>query len=135
MNDYAEGLITGAVTARTLAEHFKKCETDRQVLAPLTAHIILDEYAFFELEGKRAGWIVLHPAESVDLRKFARDMIDFESQKYFLDQGIVGSLYGVYIVLDRTLDAGTVILLAAGLDAPSACVDSKVLGRVIRVRR
>lgn len=79
---------------------------DIPVVAPLSGQQIADAYALVERNNLRVAHFFLNARDYADLRKFGREILDFETQNTLLNTGILGTIYGAKIIVSIIVPVG-----------------------------
>lgn len=101
-------------------------------VAPIPGVVLADAYAKLEMLNRRVGFVLMHPADYTDLRKFGRDVLDVETQARLLKTGLVGKLWGANILINNQFPKGNVILLDHDVVHGTVPTDGAVVVNVIR---
>jgi hypothetical protein len=81
-----------------------------------TARIIhtafVDSYALIERHDMRVGNVFMNAIDFAKIRRFVRDTFDPETNRAFLRQGILGTMWGAQIIISRIIPAGQIYVTA-----------------------
>lgn len=80
---------------------------DIPVVAPLSGQQIADAFSLVERNNLRVAHFFLNARDYSDLRKFGREILDFETQNVLLNTGILGTIYGAKIIVSIVVPVGT----------------------------
>lgn len=93
---------------------------DIPVVAPLSGQQIADAFSLVERNNLRVAHFFLNARDYADLRKFGREILDFETQNVLLNTGILGTIYGAKII--------TSIIVPVGVGY--VCAEPEYFGRI-----
>lgn len=93
---------------------------DIPVTAPLNSSILADAFASIERHDLRVARIFMNARDYTDIRKWGRDTLDFETQQYLLNTGLLAHVWGAQIIVSRKVPVGTVYV----------CTESEFFGRI-----
>jgi hypothetical protein len=89
-------------------------------VAPITSAVLADgigAIAKDSLQGTPPhSQIRLNARDYADIRKFGRDIIVIESDPALLGQGLMGTIWGAMVIIDRDIQPGQVLFLAEGAE-------------------
>jgi hypothetical protein len=97
-----------------LLEIAKNAPDDRptvSIVAPLSGITIADAFSLIEIHNVRVAYIGMNARDYADLRKFGRDILDIETRRDTIKEGLMGCLWGAEIVTDRDFPLGVVTLV------------------------
>jgi hypothetical protein len=93
---------------------------DVPVVAPVSSAVLADAFSYIEEHDLRVARVFMNARDYSDLRKFGRDILDFESQRELLKTGLFASIWGASIIVSRLVPAGTVYV----------CCEPEMFGRI-----
>lgn len=93
---------------------FTKVNEMKTVLSPLTLADLADLFAVVEHEELRVESVLMGPITFSDVRKWGRDSIDVETEKEELQKGLMASIWGAYIMVNKCIPEGIVIVTSEG---------------------
>lgn len=88
---------------------------DIPVVAPISGQVIADAFALIERHNLRVVRIFINARDYADVRKFGREILDFETQRTLLNTGLLGTMYGAQIIQSVQVPVGTVYVIAEPL--------------------
>lgn len=83
---------------------------DIPVVAPISPSVLADGFAQIERHDLRVARIFMNAVDYADIRKFGRDILDYESQATLLKTGLQANLWGAQILTSRLVPPGFVYL-------------------------
>jgi len=95
--------------ARAKALQAPDFKADSRHLGPEKIHPAWDE---IERRDGKVAYIVMHPFNYPEVRKFWRDNFDPENQKVLIDQGIRAYMHGAMIVTDHDMPQDVWVLMS-----------------------
>jgi len=101
-----------------MGEDIKFEEPTIPVVAPLSTPILADAYALVERHNQRVCVVLLSAQEFTDLRKYSPNHIETERRVRVLRRGVMGYLWGAYLMVDSNVPKGTVYVMGEVLDDP-----------------
>jgi len=84
---------------------------ETKFVPPLGAASLADGFALVERHNLRVKFVLMNARDYADLRKFGRDILNDETQAVMLKQGLMGTIWGAHVIVDRAVSYGTAIIL------------------------
>lgn len=87
---------------------------DGEDVGPLAGgHALADAFSQVERHERRVSRVYMSPTDFSDIRKFCRDVFDFESRLDRVQAGNLGSVFGAPVTVSREVPAGFLVLHSA----------------------
>jgi len=104
-----EATANGAAGASS-NDDFKN--VDIPVVAPINPSIMADAFGQVARHDLRVARIFMNAKDYVDIMKWGRDILDYETQQYLLQTGLMATLWGAQIMVSRKVPIGKVYVCA-----------------------
>lgn len=79
---------------------------DIPVIAPFSGQHIADSYSLVERNNLKVAHLFLNARDYADIRKFGREILDFDTQGDLLKTGILGTIYGAKVIVSVIVPVG-----------------------------
>ncbi len=93
-------------------ERVKVVKTFKTAISRITPTLLIDAFAKVEYQDCRVNAVLMNAVDYADVRKWGRDLVDFETLTGNLQKGIMAMIWGAMIVVNRRIPTGTIAVLS-----------------------
>jgi len=112
----------GEISWENFLKNFTEVIKLKAISSPLTPSDLADIFAEIERKELRVETVLLNAKTFCDMRKWGRDILDLEKRKKELQKGLMAMVWGAYIIINKNVPDGTVLVTSEEDKKVSACL-------------